>query len=284
MEYVSFSDESYITAARFRSICCVSLPEDRLAVVNDQIRAILRESDVAEFKWLKTRNAKYRLCADKLFRFAIQHISESGIRIDILIWDTQDSRHSVSRRDDDANYERMFFHLLKTAMKRRERNSIWSLFPDEKLGVDWETIRECLQHVGQQQQITAHPLLSELYSDTYYNIRSFQQINSSAPCVQLADFFAGIAVFTREKHQRYVQWSENESGTLSLFQQENVSHSGADRERFPLIRDLNQTCKQYRLGVSLKERQAFWTPDPRNPLNFWHYVPQHENDRAPTSR
>lgn len=282
MEYVSFADESYTTAARYSGICAVSLPLEHQLYVDDAIRTLLNESNVTEFKWLKTRTAKYRLCADKLFRFAIQQVSERGLRVDVLTWDTQDSRHTVASRDDNANYERMFFHLLKTVMKKREKNSKWHLFPDEKLGVDWKTIEECLRNIGQRIEIGTHPLLNELYHDPYYSIHTFSQIGSAdAPCVQLADFFAGIAVYSREKYQRYMRWLDHESGALSLFQDEKLAHSGADIERFPLMRDLNDTCKKFRLGVSLRERQSFWTPDPRNPVNFWHYIPQHKDDKAP---
>lgn len=284
IEYVSFSDESYTTAVRFRGICAVSFPRDRLDFIEDEIKRILHESGVEdEFKWQKTRNAKYRLCADKLFRFAIKQITESAMRVDVLVWDTHDRRHDVAARDDEANYERMFFHLLKNVMKKRERNSLWHIFPDEKLGIDWNTIEDCLGNFGQRIDAMPHALIRDLFTDPFYQIKTFKQVASSASVsVQLADFFAGIGVFAREKSQKYFQWIDDGPGMLSLFVTKKDAPSGADRERFRLIHDLNRLCKEHRLGVSLESRRYLWTPEPRNPLNFWHYEPKHEKDRAPT--
>ena len=59
MEYTVFSDESYITVEQFRSIGAFSFPKEHEAEIFQQLKTILSESNVAEFKWQKLRNAKY---------------------------------------------------------------------------------------------------------------------------------------------------------------------------------------------------------------------------------
>jgi hypothetical protein len=55
-----------------------------------------------------------------------------------------------------------------------------------------------------------------------------------------------------------------------------------DKARLPVILHLNRRSKSHRLGVSLSTHGYLRTPNPANPLNFWHYTPQHDEDRAPT--
>src|ERR1051326_9614978 len=123
MKYIAYTDESNITAARYRSICAFSFPGDQLENVTNDLERILRESEVAEFKWEKVRNAKYRFCALKFIEHTIACCRQSRWRLDTVVWDTQDTRHAVLNRDDRKNFERMFFHLLNSAMCRREIRS-----------------------------------------------------------------------------------------------------------------------------------------------------------------
>jgi len=50
-----------------------------------------------------------------------------------------------------------------------------------------------------------------------------------------------------------------------------------------IMNDFNALCKSNKLGVSLKSSKGFKTFDPKNPINFWFYVPQSDEDQAPTS-
>lgn len=159
--FFAVSDESQITAARFRSIAAVSLPVEEAVAFNERLRGVLDDSDVAEFKWNKLRSAKRRFCAGKLIDSVVDDLLRLEGRVDVLVWDTQDSRHSVPNRDDDKNFERMYFHLHRTLMLRRDPESVWHLRPDEKLGVDWDTLQECLHSVGAWKKYYDMPLLAE---------------------------------------------------------------------------------------------------------------------------
>ena len=116
-----------------------------------------------------------------------------------------------------------------------------------------------------------------------FGIESFFTVRfHEAPVVQLADLFAGIAVFSGDKYPAYAQWLSQSAGQTELFGGDTTpGFSNRQRYRFELLRELDQLCKQRRLGVSLKTYQRLRTLDGKNPINFWLYEPQHEADKAP---
>ncbi|MHA1336278.1 MAG: DUF3800 domain-containing protein [Promethearchaeota archaeon] len=280
MNYTTYTDESYITGERFRSIAAFSFATEKKQEVDSKLKQILQESSVSEFKWQKVKDAKYKFCAIKLIDFIINNIDKCNIRIDVIIWDTYDSRHQVQGRDDNANFERLFFHLLKTSMKRRPKNSHWDIFPDQKHGVDWETVHDCLDAIGKH--VEYHKtLFGDFISDPYYHIDNFKEIDSKeTTCCQIADLFAGISVFSINVFSKYILWQESQQ--RSLFKRETPSFSNREKARFEVIRHLDILSKRKKLGVSLRTNQGFFTFNPKNQINFWRYTPQHENDKAPT--
>lgn len=167
MFFTAFTDESYIDAERFRSICVFSLPTQQREIIENEISHILKESNVKEFKWKKIKDAKYRFCAIALIDFILNNIAKYGFRIDVIVWDISDSRHNIFNRDDVANFERMFFHLLKFAMKRRPNNACWQIYPDERTGINWDTVKQCLGSVGSWQEHIDLPLLGDFFKDRY---------------------------------------------------------------------------------------------------------------------
>lgn len=152
MKYGVFSDESKHTASRYRSIGAVSISVESYDHIDSRLKDILEDSEVREFKWQKTKGAKYRFCAQKLIDCVLNLVIPSGGRIDVLTWDTQDSRHQQAGRDDTKNFERMFFHLHRNLMQRYEFEAEWHIRPDERFDIDWDTIRDCLKATGNWQQ------------------------------------------------------------------------------------------------------------------------------------
>jgi hypothetical protein len=281
MRFNAFSDESYVSGSRYRSIGVFSFPSSRATRIELELSEILASSDVKEFKWEKLRNAKYKFCAVKLIDFIIENINQLKIRLDVLIWDTYDKRHKIIGRDDRANYERMFFHLLRNTLKKRGQNTRWNIYPDERMGVDWATIKQCLQYKGSESKYV-ESLFGGFFSDPYYTIDILEEVNSDEnPCCQIADLFAGIAVFAKIDYELFGKWKAICTKELSLFS-DDKKFSNTQQFRFEVIHHLDNKCKENRLGVSLKSIKCFWTPHPENPINFWHYLPQHESDKAPT--
>jgi hypothetical protein len=243
---------------------------------------ILGESDVSEFKWHKLKTAKYRFCAEKILDALFGALQSFDARVDVVIWDICDSRHRIADRDDVANYGRMYFHLQSQVMKRRPKGSEWCLYPDEQVEIDWKTVNQCLSAVGRHRQYIDSPLFGGFFADRYYQIQELCPVESHrTPCCQVADLFAGLSVFSKIHYDQYEKWIEKDIPSLQLYREEEIETTNREENRFRVLKDFNAECKTRKLGVSLKTRRCLCTPDPNNRLNFWHYEPQHELDRAP---
>lgn len=283
MEYVVFTDESYITAERFRSIGAVSFRRNIYEEFHDSLGEILADSCVSELKWKKVKNAKYRLCTRKMLDYVLPRISEFDLRVDVLIWDTHDARHTVKRRDDTANFERMFYHVLRSLMARRPKNAVWHIRPDQRLEINWHTVNECLKSAGKWRDLFESPLFGAAATEQNYRIKTFKAVDSVAfPCCQVADFFAGIAVFSINQYTKFNTWRRAADGQLQILDEPAADgFSNKEECRFKLLKEFVDYCKRNRLGVSLETHKRLSTRNPGNPINFWHYKPQHASDKAP---
>ncbi|MFO7870707.1 MAG: hypothetical protein R6V03_04660 [Kiritimatiellia bacterium] len=238
IEFTAYSDESYSQAERFRSIGVFSFPSFQQKTIDKEITALLRDSSVAEFKWQNLKDAKHGFCAIKLIDFVLHEIYEYNLRIDVMVWDTHDSRHAVPARDDTANFERMLFHLLRNSMKRREKLAAWRIRPDERMDIDWSTVAHCLRAVGRQQDFVESPLLGDFFTDPHYDVCEFREILSHEhPCCQVADLFAGLSVFSRTHFCKFAIWKDNRTPNLGLFDDHRLVLSKREFS-FPTVRPL----------------------------------------------
>ena len=194
--------------------------------------------------------------------------------------DTHGKRHSVQGRDDLANYERMFFHLLRNSLKKRPKDSQWSIHPDTRGGINWQSIHDCLQHKGKKTEIESM-IFGSFLSDAHYSITDFQERHSHEEnSIQIPDLFSGLSVFSRKSYDRFKK--HRESKIPSLFNQvEPDILSNRESFRFQLLDLFNKECKNLKIGVSLDTHGYLYTFNPENPLNFWHYEPQGDYDKAP---
>ncbi len=228
------------------------------------------------------KNAKYYFCAEKFCNYLLYGITKFQFRIDTIVWDTHDTRHSVVGRNNHANYERMFFHLLNNSMKKRPRGSYWFIYPDVRGGINWATVHDCLYHIGKRQEYH-YTLFGDFFSDNYYSIAEFQEKDSHEELpIQIADLFSGLAVFSRANYNCYESYIK--SSSPSLFEEpESVKLSNREDCRCKLLEVFNRECKIRKLGVSLETNRSLHTYNPDNPINFWPYIPQGEYDKAPRS-
>ena len=280
MIYIAYSDESYRNE-RCRSIATITFPKIHLEDINEKISICLSSSNVSEFKWQKLRTAKYLFCASKIVKTTFDILDKYDARIDTIIWDTHDSRHNVVGRDDEANFERMFYHLHNNTFKKRVRNAKWEVYPDENLAIDWDTVATCLESGGRRYDIREYPLIGEFLCSNYYFIQKFEQIQSNLHyCCQMTDLFAGLAVFSKTHYSSYKKWLENR--IPGLWKQDITPVTNREEYRYTLLLNFITDCKARKLGVSLDTNKCLFTMKPKNPINFWHYRPQHEHDKAPT--
>lgn len=286
--HVGFSDESNWNTGRFRSLALVSLPLSALEELAAGLRSILSESEVAEFKWKKLDGARDRFAAEKMCCFAVEHARSRNLRIDVLIWDIQDSRHNILKRDDIANLQRMYYHLFRNVLRARwPDDAVWRLHPDEHTAMDWETVQDCLERAAERLEIRPPDLIApkfRLRLRREFGLEEIKPVSSrDEPLLQLADLFAGMAVFSRDKFEEYQKWLPTASGQAPLFTDEGdrSDPTRSMKERFQVLKTFDCLCKNNKMGVSLKTNQGLWTPNPENPINFWIYEPQHPDDKAP---
>lgn len=105
--HCGFSDESHHTHGRYRGVGMVSLAEADHASLDAELANILTGCDLKEFKWKDLSSARHRFAALKMIEWTFPKLVQHTIRIDVLLWDTEDSRHKIRGRDDVANLSRM---------------------------------------------------------------------------------------------------------------------------------------------------------------------------------
>jgi hypothetical protein len=285
VSHVAYSDESYHNRGRYRSIAVVTLEANRSEPFNQVISDLLDDSAVSEFKFQKLRQARYRFAAQKIVDFIIERVLCGALRVDVLIWDIEDSRHRIRGRDDVANLQRMYYHLLNNALKRWPGDNRWALYPDRNSALDWRTVSDYLGLAGVALSSSVQgPTLFRIRLRNEFHIEEIQEANSKEnPLCQVADFLAGMSVFSWHRFGAYRRWKEQQQGQLRMFADDQpVCLSNSDEERCQVLDYMNAHCKDHKLGVSLQTRSGLWTPDPVNPINFWLYEPQYSGDKAPT--
>jgi hypothetical protein len=289
--HVGFSDESHWNHGRFRSLGLVTVPVRALAGLEEQLDRLLSDSNVSEFKWKKLDSARGRFAAQKMCDLAVKAACEHDLRVDVLIWDVQDSRHNIAGRDDIANLQRMYYHLFRNVLRVRwPDNAVWRLHPDEHTAMAWDTVRDYLENVAVRLELEWSLLTQSQFRIRLrreFGLEEIRPVSSQQHrLLQLADLFAGMAVFSRNQFDAYQAWLAANSKQARLFEEpeESAEPSRSSRERFLVLQHFDECCKQRKLGVSLKTKCGLWTPKPENPLNFWMYEPQHSEDKAPTKK
>ena len=109
--HVLYSDEAYQNE-RYRSLAAISCSSENSKLFSEEVQQILVSSGVNEFKWKNLSSAKMRFAAEKLILWIINNLSLQMLRVDIVIWDMEDSRHNITNIDNNANLARMNYHLL----------------------------------------------------------------------------------------------------------------------------------------------------------------------------
>jgi len=289
--FSAYSDESGIFTHRFQSIAVVSGKEDILEELGSKLQEEIDNRQILEVKFSEIigYNSPIAKAARQFIKIAVKDFaSNRKIRIDILTWDTLDSRHAVPGRDDFANLGRMYYHLL-THMAKQWDQIHWNFYPDNNPKVNWKETAKYLNITSLYRPNLQQPELVEVPKYEKLQFGRIQQVDSiREPLVQLADLFAGIARFSNEDGRQCVQWLESRVSRWQLkfkylYPKNNIKDKDA-RKRvclYQLIGKLYNLCGQYKLYVSLSEKECLWTRICTYPINFWSYEPQGSYDKAP---
>lgn len=194
--HYAYSDDSKHKDGRYNSLAITTLRKKDFESLNSQLHQILQDSGIqCEFKWAKLRNAKYRFVAEKIVDFVFNN--HDSIRIDIIIWNLEDSRHKDRKdRDDSENLVRMYYHLVSSVLSNRWpiHNSMWKWHPDKQSSVDWTILQDCIKN-------KKHLCVADLFQLN----PNFEQVNLNTiepsdsykyPFIQVSDLFAGMGPYS----------------------------------------------------------------------------------------
>ena len=139
-------------------------------------------------------------------------------------------------------------------------------------------------NVGKWRQRFNVPSLSDSFSERFFDVITLEQVTSEdTPMSQLADLFAGMAPYSRERAPLLKQLQDENSRQEFLFGTHLTQcPSEGDRERFKVINHLHRRCSSLGLDISFDSLGYLRTWEPKQAVNFWHYEPQHPLDKAPT--
>ena len=255
-----FTDEAQYNFGRYRGLAMVSAPQDEAPRLREEAHTLLEESGIAECKWEKVRTARTRFASSKLLRWAIRQAELARLRVDTLTWDVWEGSIDGRGVPHIANLRRMYRVLVEDVVPRRwGADARWRLYPDEQSAMPWERL---VSGIAQVNGITA------CHSHEY-------------PLIQLADLFAGLAVYSRGSYDTYERWltmspdqrlrePEESSTPFSA----SFQFSASDRVRCRLLDEFFTRCKQGYLGVSLRTRRGLFTADSSLPLVFRWWSPR----------
>ena len=293
--FEAYCDASGIFAERFQSIGIISGNTANLERLRNELTSILESNDIKEIKFVginRQDSKKDRTAQQFIFRTINEFVALGLTRVDVLTWDTTDSRHSTPGRNDSENLGILYYHLLCNLTKRYPR-AYWNVIVDKDEKVNFDTLRDCINNKMLQPPIapSLELIVSSRRIEALETVKDIREAESDEePLVQLADLFAGMARFSREKGIECCNWlatygNPEQPPFPDLLVQLGIQDYGkSDECRFKLITELCRVCKKHRLGVNIDKRKYLWTPDPTSPINFWPYEPQGEYDKAPVKR
>lgn len=79
--HVAFSDESHWNIGRYRALALVSMPQYSIPTLEQQVRRILQNSNILEFKWNKLGGAKERTAAIDICKAVVDAACDGNLRI-----------------------------------------------------------------------------------------------------------------------------------------------------------------------------------------------------------
>ena len=274
-KYIAFADESSQNHGKYRSVSLVVLHETDFKHINDKLSSILKKYNlkIKSFKWEKLKSKKKVLALKELLDYLFGLMLDGSLRIHVLIWDIEDSRHNHVGRDDIKNLSMMYYKLIKNFVNDRlyDKETL-TIYPDRNNDLDWENLEEIFVNDGIF-NIRGNGLVTLLDKKVFFKESNTEEEN----LIQIADMFAGMGRTSYEDYDQYEFWL---TGQQTLFPSE-INISNKQKCHFEIYKTVDQWAKSNKLRVSLKSTKGFKSYDKYGPLNFWFYTPQHDDDLAP---
>jgi hypothetical protein len=285
IDYCGFTDESGYNTGKIRSLAMLSMPTEYVENCNNMLEKILSEKDIKikSFKWYKIQNNKKCKVLVQILDYLFNMLKENHVRIDVLMWNIQDSRHNVLQRDDITNLEIMYYNLMKNVVSKRwESGKEWKIISDRNSTIDWKKLKDILSNKG---LIKYEPVGSKLSIKIGYPLVNITESSTKENyLIQIADIFAGMGRTSYEDVEKYKEYIIYKESPTKLISSETQKFSNRDRYRCYFYNCVKKFTELNKYNVSLESAGGFKSWNPKVPLNFWFYTPQHEEDKAPTKK
>lgn len=290
--HIGYADESRWSGGRYRSIALITAERPTAERVSGEVARVLAESNLSgskpEFAWKNLRTDKTLAVANAITRITVAAAYSEPFRVDVITWDNQDSRNAVARRDDLANFEHMYYHLIIGTIERKWPRASWLIRPDDRTDTDWRELEQCLQFPSRKSRLSQSLALDKRLQSVSIPLR-IKAVTSTHPLIQVADLFAGIASFSWEKRKAYAAWKsrriEQPDMFLNVFQEELQLTTHGGEYKSQTLHNFEKIYLQRLRGRDKKEFEkrpgGLVTRDPSTPINFWFYAPQGSYDKAP---
>jgi hypothetical protein len=257
--HIAAADESQYNVGRYRGLAVVTLRLADARALSADLRRLLDESGVKEFKWADLRTARLRFAADKLLTWTLEQACQRRLRVDALTWDSNERHHPLPDQSGIATLQGMYLLLLTMVLRQRwPEGCCWRICPDEQSAMSW---------IDLEAQLAGQGLLIEQVQPC---------ASHEEPLVQIADLFAGLAVYSRSADARFEEWQQVADISPELLHPEEAPEplTGSDRERYEVLGRVVAECGRYGLAVRLETGYGLRTADPAGPINFWEYGPE----------
>lgn len=276
--HVIYSDESNQTSSKFGSVCLVSGSNEDIFLLEMDLKNILEDSDVREFKFNKINSGKMVHCGIKIIDKVIEFISNYNIRVDIIIWST-DERSKILPDKSKIVFEKMYYHLLNNVLGSRWDTSLkWNIFPDIQSLIDWQKMKDILENTGMQIKINKTEEGGHLYEIICKNnICKIEEVCSKEKVIcQIADLFAGIGSSAQLNKSNLILHDEKQKN----LDNNNLDLSLKDIGKIRIINHLKKCCKNKEFKIEFSPSKGIRTLNPQTPINFWvfkHRMQQNKN-------
>jgi len=287
-KYYIFSDESgYDGSNRYASLASISGTKTYTKELNTELQEILKRYNKKEIKFKKIKNTQTENIANEFIEASLKFINSGKVKVHILLWDKQDSRHSVQNRDDIKNMAKMYYKLIIQVRNNWSVKNKWYFFPDEFEAINWkEEIAPYIENTPIHKIKKEQPILFQcMYDNTFSEFNTVKELESDKyPLIQLADLYAGMMRTSKKEIDFYHWYNEsytNEANLFDLKPQINISKSREPKYR--VMKNFKDKSSLYKMGINLSSDKCFKTFTNKGGIVIWHYSPQNKYDKAPTN-
>lgn len=286
-KHLIFSDESgWDKDNRFGSLAKISGTYNSTKELNECLKKVLNDFNRNEIKFKAVKGHDSKKLAFEFFKIGFSFMQQSKIKIHVLVWDKQDSRHKIIGRSDVENLKRMYYHNLKVLKTHWALDTEWSFYPDEFSDIDWKN--DVVKYLIDKSLIKKDPFQLSFFDEfhqvriKYNNVKELQ--SDKYPIIQLADLFAGIIRTSRLESDKFYNWyilKKNENQSSLFGNQLSSEISNNLLPKFELMYDFKCLADSKSMGLNLSSEKYFKTFNCKRNLHVWHYKPQGDYDKAP---